>query len=337
MLVFRLMIVSGELSGSSFVGKKNNFRRCIMKKLFHFFSAVFLALLVILQPAQAVEISSLRKNQSIYAVNQNEILNAIEKDQGDLSKTLAIEKTAVTANTIMPVYRASLYDYAETGNIEIQPLLFDNAQEYAAEVNRNGRFAGFVLFTFDGTTFKAHIYGPYEDPASSFDWKVNAPRIEALLKKVQFFSEDIEAKLVFMDGLGYVYDIRGNGQEVLIAAGIKGQNSLIFTPETEGILVVDENLRELAKKEKAELDRRMEKIKNLPKGQNPDTGNSAPAPFIVDNSPYLNENVYTVKRGDSLWKIAARYLGKGSRYGEIKKANGLQSNTIYPGQRLRIR
>ena len=112
---------------------------------------------------------------------------------------------------------------------------------------------------------------------------------------------------------------------------------MIFTPETEGILVVDENLRDLAKKEKADRDRRMEEIKKLPKGQNPDTGNSAPAPFIVDNSPYLNENVYTVKRGDSLWKIAARYLGQGSRYGEIKKANRLQSNTIYPGQRLRIR
>ena len=93
----------------------------------------------------------------------------------------------------------------------------------------------------------------------------------------------------------------------------------------------------LQKKEKAECDRRMEEIKNLPKGQNPDTGNSAPAPFIVDNSPYRNENIYTVKKGDSLWKIAARYLGKGSRYGEIKKVNGLQSNTIYPGQRLRIR
>ena len=294
-------------------------------------------------PTQAVEISSLRKNQSIYAVNQNEILNAIEKDQGYLSKTLATEKIAVTANTITPVYKASLYDYAETGNIEIQPLLFDNAREYAAEVNRGGRFAGIILFTFDGISIKPHIYGPNDDPTYSFDWQVNVPRIQALLMKVHFSSDDIQAKLVFMDGLGYVYDIRGNGQEVLIAAGsklgteINPEISMNFTPVMEEALVVDENLRELAKKEKAERDRRMEKIKNLPKGQNPDTGNSAPAPFIVDNSPYRNENIYTVKRGDSLWKIAARYLGKGSRYGEIKKINGLKSNTIYPGQRLRIR
>lgn len=45
---------------------------------------------------------------------------------------------------------------------------------------------------------------------------------------------------------------------------------------------------------------------------------------------------YTVKRGDTLWDIAAKYLGKGSRYREIMYASGITSETIYPRQKLKI-
>lgn len=45
---------------------------------------------------------------------------------------------------------------------------------------------------------------------------------------------------------------------------------------------------------------------------------------------------YTVKRGDSLWKIAQSHLGSGSRYTEIMELNGLTSNTIHPGQVLKL-
>lgn len=45
---------------------------------------------------------------------------------------------------------------------------------------------------------------------------------------------------------------------------------------------------------------------------------------------------YVVKDKDSLWKIAASQLGNGSRYSEIKSLNELNSDTIYPGQVLKI-
>lgn len=307
-----------------------------MKKSFLFVSALVFVMVLSLFSAQANGPMDLQSNRSIYAEDQK-IIAEKARGQEKINQSFQSYGISLKDSTITPLYRASFYDFAQTGKVDLKPYQIGGGQAYVAEVEKNGHFAGLIHFTVEGNVPDIHIFAPLNRLEDSSDWKVNAPRIEALLKKVQFSSEDIEVKLVFMDGLGYVYDIRGNGQEFLIAAGIKGQNSLIFTPETEGILVVDENLRELAKKEKADRDRRIEKIKNLPKGQNPDTGNSAPAPFIVDNSPYLNENVYTVKRGDSLWKIAARYLGKGSRYGEIKKVNGLKSNTIYPGQRLRIR
>lgn len=45
---------------------------------------------------------------------------------------------------------------------------------------------------------------------------------------------------------------------------------------------------------------------------------------------------YTVVRGDSLFEIAKKQLGKGSRYTEIVKLNGLKTSTIYPGQVLKL-
>ena len=45
---------------------------------------------------------------------------------------------------------------------------------------------------------------------------------------------------------------------------------------------------------------------------------------------------YTVKKGDTLWGIAAKYLGSGARYPEIKTLNGLNSDIIKTGQKLKV-
>lgn len=46
---------------------------------------------------------------------------------------------------------------------------------------------------------------------------------------------------------------------------------------------------------------------------------------------------YTVKKGDSLWNIAKRELGDGSKYKEIARKNGIgDPNKIYPGQVLKL-
>lgn len=45
---------------------------------------------------------------------------------------------------------------------------------------------------------------------------------------------------------------------------------------------------------------------------------------------------YTTVQGDTLWKIASIHLGKGVRYKEIMKANGMKNTIIRPGMRLKI-
>lgn len=46
--------------------------------------------------------------------------------------------------------------------------------------------------------------------------------------------------------------------------------------------------------------------------------------------------LYRVRRGNTLWNISQRFLGNGERYKEIMEINGLTTDTIYPGQILRV-
>jgi nucleoid-associated protein YgaU len=62
---------------------------------------------------------------------------------------------------------------------------------------------------------------------------------------------------------------------------------------------------------------------------------------IVAATDYVTSEFYTVRQGDTLWKIAEAHYGHGmgAKYTEIFEANRSllkDPNNIYPGQRLRI-
>lgn len=52
------------------------------------------------------------------------------------------------------------------------------------------------------------------------------------------------------------------------------------------------------------------------------------------NDAAASTSSYTVVRGDSLWAIAQKKLGNGSRYKEIMSLSGISSTTIHAGQVL---
>lgn len=54
------------------------------------------------------------------------------------------------------------------------------------------------------------------------------------------------------------------------------------------------------------------------------------------NTAAASTKTYTVKKGDSLWNIAAKQLGNGARYKEIMSLSGIGSTTIRAGQVLTL-
>jgi len=57
---------------------------------------------------------------------------------------------------------------------------------------------------------------------------------------------------------------------------------------------------------------------------------------MAGTKPSEDYRIHTVVHGDTLWAIAKKYLGNGSRYKEIVSLNGLKSNVIYSGMKLKI-
>ena len=63
-------------------------------------------------------------------------------------------------------------------------------------------------------------------------------------------------------------------------------------------------------------------------------GDALTAPEAVAETEY-----YTIKSGDTLWAIASKFLGNGSKYPEIFEANREvieDPDKIFPGQKIRI-
>lgn len=76
-----------------------------------------------------------------------------------------------------------------------------------------------------------------------------------------------------------------------------------------------------------------------------DAADKNPGTFVFANDGTLvypknvveeTYRIHTVVHGESLWSIAEKYLGNGNRYPEIVKLNGLKSNVIYSGNKLKI-
>ena len=54
------------------------------------------------------------------------------------------------------------------------------------------------------------------------------------------------------------------------------------------------------------------------------------------NTSSTTMTTYTVQQGDTLWRLAQRFLGRGNRYKEIMVANSMTSTLLRPGMVLQI-
>ena len=226
-------------------------------------------------------------SMSIYATESETVAVLAEMEQTNAAVALREFGVEVDDDTVMPVYCASLLDFAKSGEFEYEPFLLEDEQFYISNaVDASGDFAGVIGFNADDV----HIYMPATDINKSVDFNSNLNRINSFTER-SVVPVATDAKFMFVDGLGYVYYMENGADVVLVSAGLKGANGDIFTAENGGIVAIDDDLMEYAEhlvevKEENEL-----YLSTLVPGENPMTGSAIPA-FIVDNTQY-NANTYS--------------------------------------------
>lgn len=101
----------------------------------------------------------------------------------------------------------------------------------------------------------------------------------------------------------------------------------------EGYYIVKkgDSLWSIASKNNTTVDN-IKKLNNL-SSNNLSVGQVLKLSYDAENEDIKKSNIYTVKKGDSLWLIANKY---GTTVDELKSANNLKSNTLSIGQTLII-
>ena len=101
----------------------------------------------------------------------------------------------------------------------------------------------------------------------------------------------------------------------------------------EGYYIVKkgDSLWSIASKNNTSVDN-IKKLNNL-SSNNLSVGQVLKLSYDTENEDIKESNIYTVKKGDSLWLIANKY---GTTVNELKSANNLKSNTLSIGQTLII-
>ena len=101
----------------------------------------------------------------------------------------------------------------------------------------------------------------------------------------------------------------------------------------EGYYIVKkgDSLWSIASKNNTTVDN-IKKLNNL-SSNNLSVGQVLKLSYDAKKEDIKESNIYTVKKGDSLWLIANKY---GTTIDELKNANNLKSNTLYIGQTLII-
>lgn len=128
-----------------------------------------------------------------------------------------------------------------------------------------------------------------------------------------------------------------NNYEKLAEAVVKSianYAGVSYSPDNmEGYYIVKkgDSLWNIASKNNTTVDN-IKKLNNL-SSNNLSVGQVLKLSYDAKNEDIKESNIYTVKKGDSLWLIANKY---GTTVDELKSANNLKSNTLSIGQTLII-
>ncbi len=254
-----------------------------MKKTF-LYCIIFVLCAAMLSVTAFADNAKRLDGSSIYVRDPDKLAKAIDDNKGSLKLTLNSFGITIDAATAMPLFIANLYEYAESGEFSFVPFDLDGGQLYSANaLDAKGSFAGTAVFAVDGDAPDVLMYAPAENGAKSVDFNDNSKRIASLMSRIDNTMKIVDAKYVFVDGLGFVYYIDTGVKRMFIASGFKGTNGSIFTAENGGVIEIGPELLRLAGVEAEKIERIKESNANRDPEDNVPTGSGIPS-FIVENS-----------------------------------------------------
>lgn len=216
---------------------------------------------------------------------------------------VSIGDYGIFVGSVMRVYKASLEEYARTGELSLEPHLFGGGQLYVADVGDNGAYQGTITFTLDGDAPGIRMFAPGTDESRSIEAQKDKDRLRSLLEQRGVEAEKLSVKMVFVDGLGYVFLADTGEAKAFIRSGLKGINDALFD-EGSSVLLLDDDLRAKAAAQLEEDARREEQLAALAPGENPDTAGAA-VPADAPPSGQENHNTVYLAGGVLILALAA--------------------------------
>ena len=149
-------------------------------------------------------------------------------------------------------------------------------------------------------------------------------------------TESVIVEYGFIDSTGDdSYQIKNNWEKYVeaVVKAVADYAGYDYYPENDGVYVVKkgDTLYSIANKNNVSLND-LKKINNL-NSNTISIGQILTIPTLNDNIEDNNSNVYTVKKGDTLYSIAKLY---NTTINEIKEINNLTSNILSIGQKLLV-
>lgn len=210
----------------------------------------------------------------------------------------------IFVGSVMRVYQASLREYALTGELSLEPHLFEGGQLYVGDVGDDGAFQGNITFTLDGDAPGIQMFAPGTDESRSIEAQKDKDRLRSLLEQRGIEAEKLSVKMVFVDGLGYVFLADTGEAKALVRSGLKGTDNAYFNEQSGGVLLLDDDLRAKAAAQLEEIARREEQLAALAPGENPDTAGAA-VPADAPLSGQENRNTVYLAGGVLILALAA--------------------------------
>lgn len=155
------------------------------------------------------------------------------------------------------------------------------------------------------------------------------PSMIELFKKLGRWQESDAYKPQVGDVIFYDWQDTGKGDNT----GVADHVGIVCSVSGMTMQIIEGNIDNAVGYRNLQVDGKYIRGYGLPDYASKATGYKAPSPAPAVST---ENHVVTVKKEDSLWRLAEQHLGNGNLYPQIMAANNLTTTWVYPGMELKI-